>query len=502
MHPDTIALKNISAYIEDTTILQNLDLHLEPGTVHLLSGPSGCGKSTLLQALARLFPEDGSEKVEGSWHIPDHLRTGMVFQDPESQFCMMRVEEEMAFVLENLGTPPERMEEEITGVLAETGLTPLRHRLIHELSGGEKQKTALASVLLLKPHLLLLDEALANLDPAAQQTLAALVMNIQKKRKCTVVIVDHQPENWLSFIDRVHLMSGEGTITASGTPEETFIGSGAETCREEGIYIPFPYRKKATASRRRRSGKEDPVLEMSALTPARGDACRVQLSLRPGEITALAGSNGRGKTSLLQTAAGLQKPRSGEVFLKGKPLSSWSERELRRRTGYVFQQPEHQFIAESVKEELAFGPRLSSAADAEKKALEKMKQFRLAHRADVHPFSLSGGQKRRLSTAVMLEADTEVLFLDEPTFGQDAASIRSLTDLLHRLRLKGTAVLLVTHDMNLVHELCDRVVVLLKEKHWIGEPEALWADEALMEKSGLLLPAGRMQKEEFACSSS
>lgn len=214
----------------------------------------------------------------------------------------------------------------------------------------------------------------------------------------------------------------------------------------------------------------------------------MSFSVKKGSITAIAGYNGTGKTTLLSAAAKLIRPLGGDIKIDGRPIDSYSEKELRRLIGYVFQNPEHQFVTDSVIQELMFG--FESSRAAKEKALQLLTRFGLRRHASQHPFSLSQGQKRRLSVATMLMHNVNVLMLDEPTFGQDAKTARECMQMLREIQKEGTAVLMVTHDMELVSDYADTILVLCGTKLvFRGTPDALFSDNTgIAEQAHLALP--------------
>ncbi|MCM3707182.1 MULTISPECIES: ABC transporter ATP-binding protein [Cytobacillus] len=520
-------------------ILKDVQFSLYPGEAVLLLGPSGSGKSTLAFCLNKLYPEavDGELKGTisfkgrrlaefGPGEINEYI--GIVFQDPESQFCMTTVEDELAFGLENMKTPPEEIERKIDEALELVHLLPYKHSLIHTLSGGQKQKLALACVLSLKPDILILDEPTANLDPASSYELTRILKEIKKNQTISLLIIEHKLDDWVNLTDRCVVLNKEGEILFIGSTAECF-NQYAEELLHEGIWLPSAVRaglsgKKAGIyhgetlpltdrelitgfanpsaalqildnRKNKHQGPEEQIIlsaEKLSYNKAGKDLIRnISFSVKTGEFVAIAGSNGSGKTTLSRLLAGLSAPSKGNILFNDRPLSQWKEQELRQKSGYVFQNPEHQFIADSVYAEIAFSLKIQQIpeADIQKKVQAALLQVDLLKCADMNPFSLSQGQKRRLSVASMLVNDLDLLILDEPTFGQDARTSGQLMKLLETKIHSGGSVLMITHDMEIIHSYADKVLVLSEgEKIYDGLPDALWKKDEIMEIASLKVP--------------
>jgi energy-coupling factor transporter ATP-binding protein EcfA2 len=423
--------------------IRGVDLRLERGERVLLLGPSGAGKSTLLAALAGLLAHDSGE-AEGDLKVDG--RTGIVFQDPQSQLVMSRCGDEVAFGLENLGWPAEKIWPRVDEVLRQVGFGYPRDHRTDRLSGGEQQRLVLAGALAAEPDVLLLDEPTANLDPAG----AALVIESLRGlgREQTMVLVEHRIGPVLPLIDRVIVLEPGGGVRAQGPPQILTGSLGAELS-SSGIWVPghpMPARKAIAPA-------GEAVVAGTGLR-ARG-LSYPDLSVRRGEAVAVAGPNGSGKSTLALMLGGLLRPDAGEVITRwGNRPHSWRPKVLARRMGSVFQNPEHQFVTSTVEGELALG------GTAPERVAELLQRLRLTHLARANPFTLSGGEARRLSVATALAAGPPLLLLDEPTFGQDRRTWIELIDLLADLRAQGHALLVVTHDPEVVTALADRQLTL------------------------------------------
>ena len=460
--------------------VSGLDLELEPGERVLLLGASGAGKSTLLAGLAGVLgdAEDGDRVgellVDGRPPEAARGRVGLVLQDPDGQTVLARVGDEVAFGCENLGLPREQIWRRVAEALEAVGLdVPLDHPT-SELSGGQKQRLAIASVLAMRPGLLLLDEPTANLDPDGVAEVRAAVERLVAARETTLVVVEHRVETWVDLVDRVVVLEPGAGVCAEGAPDAVLGSRGAELAAA-GIWVPGRHPVIARGPRRAAAPE---LLSAAGLAVGRrrfGEraprtaAAGIDLAVHAGRTTSILGPNGAGKSTLGLTLAGLLAPVAGELralpALAGSlgiaPIR-WRSRELASRIGTVFQDPEHQFLRGSVREELEVGPRVLRRGDAEVVAIRDRlaERLRLVPLLDANPFTLSGGEKRRLSVATALATTPSVLVADEPSFGQDALTWAELVRLLDELVAEGTALVTVTHDLALVDALADERLVL------------------------------------------
>ena len=453
--------------------VRGVDLDIEPGERVLLLGSSGAGKSTLLLGIAGLLDPDGGDRegeisVGGADPRAVRGRTGLVLQDPESQIVMARAGDDVAFGLENLELPADQIWHRVDAALASVRFPYARDHATDRLSGGETQRLVLAGTFALEPSLLLLDEPTSNLDPAG----AALVRDVVREFLATIdrtlVMVEHRVTEVLDLVDRVVVLEPGGGVVVDGPPRAVFAARGTELAAM-GVWVPD---ESPPASRRGTPGADSLLVARSVAfgypsTP-RLALAPTDLELRPAEAIAITGLNGSGKSTLALVLAGLLTPSAGDVIgglaMQGPsaPLHRWPARVLATRVGTVFQDPEHQFLSRTVADELAVGPRLAGRDnDAVRRTVEALlERLFLAHVATANPFTLSGGEKRRLSVATALATGPRVLVLDEPTFGQDRGTWLELLALLDALRSDGTALVCATHDMAFVEALADRVMVL------------------------------------------
>lgn len=447
--------------------IRGLDLRIDPGERVLLLGASGAGKSTLLLAVAGLL-ESGAGESEGTLEVdgrsPDRARaaTGIVFQDPESQLVMPRAGDDVAFGLENRCVPTAEIWTRVHAALALVRFPYPAERRTDALSGGEKQRLALAGVLALAPRLLLLDEPTANLDEEGAAGMREVLGDLGRDPMRTMVLVEHRTAEAVGLVDRVVVIEASGGVIADGAPAEVFARDGRRLA-DLGVWVPDA----AAVAPRRRAALGAALASARDLTfryPGSASAALagIDLEIRAGESVALVGRNGSGKSTLALLVAGLLRPASGTALLGDAVAWRLPARQLVTRAGTVFQDPEHQFIASSVRDELEIGPLRAgrSAAEARRASDELLERLRLAHLAEANPFTLSGGEQRRLSVATALATRPPLLVLDEPTFGQDRRTHAELVALLGAHRDAGGASLFATHDHDLVRILADRTVTL------------------------------------------
>ncbi|MCW4384231.1 energy-coupling factor ABC transporter ATP-binding protein [Salinibacterium sp. SYSU T00001] len=459
--------------------VRDLDLLIEPGERVLLLGASGSGKSTLMHGLAGVLGGEeegeasGELEIDGSAPANQRGTAGLVLQDPDSQVILARVGDDIAFGCENLGVPREETWRRVGEALETVGLDLALEHPTSALSGGQKQRLALAGVLAMQPRLLLLDEPTANLDPEGVREVVEATRRVLDRTGATLLVVEHRVAVWRGLVDRVVVLGAEGGVLADGSPEQVLTGEG-EALAASGIWVPaHPPRR----PQRRNIEAGPPLLSTEALAVARtrGDAVQsgVELFVAAGQALVLTGPNGVGKSTVALTLAGLLPPAEGTVHahrtLAGRagahPIR-WRSRELLTRIGTVFQDPEHQLLTGRVREELAVGLRALKlgASEIEERVDELLARLRLAHLADANPFTLSGGEKRRLSVATMLATRPPLLVLDEPTFGQDSRTWEELVAMFAGLLDDGSAIVMATHDEELIEALATRTHALTPQR--------------------------------------
>jgi len=460
--------------------LDRVDLEIGEGEMVLLLGESGCGKSTLLRAMLGLVPHfhggelSGrvvSEGLDTRTHRPSAIaeRVGLVFQDPESQLVMRRVDHEVAFGLENLGCPPQEIAARTEHALLAAGAGHLASRDTGTLSGGEQQRVAIASVLAMGQRTLLLDEPTSQLDPAAAEELLGLVHRLNRDRGITVVIAEHRTARIFEEADRVVIMEA-GRIAFDGSPEQTadhLAGSAPwllPPITQAFVAAHRPERPLTVREARRLvslrpaaphpGNAPAPVLRLEGVDRWHGEVRALQRAttgFAEGRVTAVVGANGAGKTTLAHVAAGLIAPDAGRVT--GPAVR-----------GYVSQNPAHHAIRESVSAEVAYALENLGVAhgERERRVVEELERFGLGDLAKRHPADLSSGERQRLAIASVTVMRPQALFLDEPTRGIDGLRRLAVAELVRSLAANGCAVGVITHDLDFAGEVADDVTTMAR----------------------------------------
>ncbi|WP_235560752.1 ABC transporter ATP-binding protein [Microbacterium sp. Leaf320] len=444
--------------------VRDVDLRIEPGERVLLLGASGSGKSTLLQGFGGVLggadegETQGALLVDGQKPTDARGRVGMVLQDPDTQTILARVGDDVAFGCENLGVPRGEIWQRVRSALDAVDLDVALDRSTAALSGGQKQRLALAGVLAMRPGAILLDEPTANLDPQGVQDVRDAVAAALDVSGATLVVIEHRIDVWLPLVTRVIVLGAapEGTVVlADGSPDEVLGARGAELAAS-GVWVPgHPPATPPPPSQR----PGETLLEARGLSVSRRRGLAVagpfDIEVHAGEALGVTGANGAGKSTLGLTLAGLIPAESGVVSAlpalaageKSDPFR-WSSRALLTRIATVMQTPEHQLLAKTVRDELSVGPRALKLPEAEiaVRVDDLLERLRLTSLAGANPYTLSGGEKRRLTVAAALATRPRMLVLDEPTFGQDATTWAELVGLIARLRDEGTAIVAISHD--------------------------------------------------------
>lgn len=438
-------------------------------------GPSGSGKSTLALTLAGLVPREMPAAMTGRLELDGReLRelgpvgtaalVGVVFQDPSVQLVMERVEDDVAFGLENRAWPPEAMVPRVPEVLTAVGLGGLERRRSRHLSGGQQQRLALAGALAPRPGLLVFDEPTANLDPEGASAFLATLAALRAERSATIVLIEHQVDRAWPLADVVLALGADGRPIDVGPPDEVLARS-AGAMRTAGIWLPaaaddvdgLPLPAIGAP------GSIGPVLVRATdvrfgydrASPVVRDLS-IQASV--GERIALVGPNGSGKSTLGRLLVGLLRPDHGTVHLRGSDPSRLPPASLARHAGYVFQEPERQFLAQRVADEVRLGLTPDELARVDE--LMTRLGLPLGEFGERSPYRLSGGEQRRLSLACVLIRRPEVLVLDEPTFGQDRHGYESLLGILGEHLDDGACLIAATHDARFVRDIGRRTVEL------------------------------------------
>ena len=455
--------------------LRDVSLSINAGEVVLVTGPSGGGKSTLLRALNGLVPHFTGGKISGHVLVAGHdpikdgparmsRIVGMVFQEPESQFAVDVVEDEIAFALENSGVPRAEMRARVEAALAQLNIAHLRSRAIHTLSGGEQQRVAIASALVMQPRVLVLDEPTSQLDDDSANDVLEAVAMLNRDLGLTVVISEHRLERVLPFASRAIRLEAGALTDESG-----------RTSHKSRPRSRFPKRETERGSREVMS-HESPASHSTNYLPitqllvtdlhagyGNTDILRgASLHVHAGEIVALMGRNGSGKTTLLRCIVGLMQPRAGEIAINVRSVLGRETADIARDVAYLPQNPNALLFADTVTDELNITRKNHALAPfAASDAASMLGQLGIARYADAYPRDLSVGERQRAALGAVVAARPKLLLLDEPTRGLDAESKRKLADVLRGFANDSAGVLLVTHDHMLVAMCADRVVRLV-----------------------------------------
>ena len=565
-----VELKDVSfAYGQDAArALDHVSLAVSEGEFVGIIGPSGAGKSTLAAVMSGAIPHHYTGQLFGATYVDGHDTcevtltdisrvVGSVLQDIDSQMVASVVEDEMLFGLENYGVPHDQIEERISRALGTVGISHLRDREIAKLSGGQKQKVAIAAILALAPRVLVLDEPTAALDPASSTLVFETLRQVNQVAGITVVVIEQKVALLCKYCERVVVLS-EGKLAFDGEPHEVFgharelramgvdtprvariansllehgvvekidrpclnvseakelisglVGGAAQASaaaegarntaaggerppqpgRTPSVLIPDavkptrPSRHKP-ATRPHAEGTE-PVVEVDGVSfayPNRGDSVSdLNMRVYPGELVGIIGQNGAGKTTFTKLLNGLFKPKSGTVRIAGLDTREVPTSVIAARCATLFQNPDRQICKDTVLEEVAFGLTLHGTPqdEAERRAAEVIARFDLP--ASESPFSLSRGQRQMVALASVVVLDPQVVLLDEPTSGLDYRECMTVMETVREMAERGCAVIMVCHDMEVVSDFAERIVVMTKGRIVArDEADAVFADDELM----------------------
>lgn len=513
--------------------LKHVDLTLAEGEMVLLAGRSGCGKSTLIKIISGLVSEEGGGVLQGrivlagqdiTWWPPEKIGqlAGTVYQTPDDQLFAMTVADEAGFALENQGAGPDEIREAVAETLAKVGLSGMENYGIHQLSGGQRQRLALASILITRPRLLILDEPVSQMNPQGVQAFMGLLQELNRQEKISILMIEHRVNELAGYFSRLAVMQ-KGRIVYDGPIEEAWPVLGED--REMGVREPQSVKlgrllglSRLTSDTRetirlirreceiRRGQGESPTfsmerLEIGRFSPERKfspvieardlvyryrganeDTLRgLSFALYGGQITALMGSNGAGKSTLLNLLGGLERQTKGVLLLAGNPLS-----EQLGEIGYLLQESDLMLLADTVKEELAW----KNKEMTPERSRELLAKLHLTDNGGDFPLALSKGQRLRVVLGAMLAKKPRLLLLDEPTTGQDEASLAEIQKLLLLFKAEGGSVFICTHDTELASRIADRIILLARGRILAdgGTAEVL-GNRLLLQKSGLTAPA-------------
>jgi len=550
--------------------VDHLSFHVKKGSHVALLGRNGSGKSTIARLINGLLLPDEGSVIVGDMDTRDSLDIfeipricGMVFQNPDNQLIGTTVADDIAFGPCNLELSIDEVNSRVDEALRKAGLTDLRDRAPHNLSGGQKQKLAIASVMAMEPECIILDEATSMLDPLSRQSVMELILELKDKSDISIVQITHHMEEAV-LADYVYVIS-EGRITLEGIPAEVF--DQFERVHAEGLSIPThieiarrianattaPYRpedifsfdgavsfvrsvlsqfspsdvpgdrrdtidksaSKTVESEDRRvddvahESDRERVVEISDLSFAyvsdAGDPVKalknVSLSVYKGEILGILGHTGSGKSTLIQHINGILPSKKGTVVVLGRDLSDRKVvREIRRHVGLLFQYPEDQLFEETVALDIAFAPKQLNRTpeQVERAVLRAAKRLGVDSILHRSPFELSGGQRRRVAIAGVLAAEPDIIMMDEPAAGLDPAGRDDLFSDLMTLADEGATLLIVSHDMETMASLCDRILILNDgEIAGCGTPREMTSSSEFLESVSLVLPSSKRFLNRF-----
>lgn len=528
-----ISFKNFSFKYNNVVdkTLKNIDLTINKGEKVLIVGPSGSGKSTLSHCINGLIPFSYRGEFEGELKIDDIIpykeslsevskKVGTILQDQDSQFIGLSVGEDVAFSFENNAIPLAEMKVKVINSLELVNMVDFINHSPYELSGGQKQRVSLAGVLGSDAEILLFDEPLANLDPASGSEIMQLINDIHEKTNKTIIIVEHRIEDVLEQpFDKVVIID-KGVVKGVGTPNEILksdllTNSGLReplyveamklagcdvssednlrdinSINEENKEILKSWFKNETSSKT--INKEEKILEIKNLTfshdGVKNTLDDVSFYLNKGEILAVLGNNGAGKSTLCRSITGILKPKSGSIFLNNECIDSWSIKKKGSAIGYVMQNPNQMISQHMIKDEIALGLK---CRNFDKKYIDE-KVEEVLKICGLYPYrnwpvqALSYGQKKRVTIASILSINPDVIILDEPTAGQDYKHYTEFMEFIKELSNKGISIIMVTHDMQLTLEYCDRAVVLSGGKKIADDkPSNILTNKEIIKKANL-----------------
>jgi len=527
----------------DVNILKEINLNLEKGKFILICGPTGSGKTSLIRCINGLIPHFYRGKFYGYMKIKDIDTVssspallseiiGTVFQIPENQLFSMDVERELAFSLENLGYSKEEIKSRIEKVISITRIEKLRHRPPFQLSGGEQQKVAIASLLALDPEILVLDEPLSNLDPKTSLEILNLLKKLQTFHNKTIIISEHRMESIIPFVDEIIIIKDGRIIQHDNTKivlnSDTIYSLGLDLPpiiywlkkkKDEGIFsgeIPLNFEDQKQKlmdifsrykempnikpividiKKEEDSQEKNPIIFLNNIDHSYEISVdqtkaldNVTCSIFPREIVAIMGSNGAGKSTLIKCISGLIKPKKGNVWIQGENIKILPTYKIAKKVGLMFQNPDHQLFLNSVLDEIKFSLKnLHLSEEEERSRIEKtLRELNLNDISNESPFNLSGGQRKKVSLATILCRNPNILIFDEPTIGQDAEHKLRLNKLILQAQSQNKTSIIVSHDLEFVANLATRIIILEKGKILTdGNVEEIFSQSTILKRASL-----------------
>jgi len=499
-----IKLDNFSFSYGDSKnlVLKNITLEVPDGDFLGVIGSSGAGKTTLSYAINGIIPHHYKGEYFGKIIVNDKdvfdtdacqlaLEIGSVFQDIDSQMTCSTVEDEILFGLENFGFEKDEIENRLEWVLEEMGIANLRARDISGLSGGQKQKVAIAAILALRPKILVLDEPTGELDPTASRNIFRVVKDLNKKFGITVIVIEQKIRLLCEFADHLAVLK-TGQLAFAGTVKEVLshrdeladLGLNHERVGKilDGLASGKTPEEEKTEKKLQAmpdfesyKSSAEPILSLNGVSFGYDENYLIEdvnFNVYKGDFLALTGENGSGKSTMSKLMGGILKPASGTVSINGLDSKKTRNSVIAKHIGFLFQNPDRQLCCYTIREEIAFGLKALKLPDVNGRTEEILKRF--AFDPEMPPFALSRGQRQQLALASIIAVHPEIMILDEPTTGLDYKECIELMNAIKELNEQGTTVIMVCHDMELVRDYAKRMVIVGKGKiHADGKPEEL-----------------------------
>jgi energy-coupling factor transport system ATP-binding protein len=522
-----------------TDIFNTLNFKIEKGEFVGLMGRTGAGKTTTMMLLNGLIPHFIEGEFEGNilantmntqrYRVQTMARfIGLVMQDPETQIFGITVERDVAFGPSNLAFGKEKIQEVVSKSLKAVGLEGYEKRITSELSGGEKQRLAIAGVLAMEPEILVLDEPTSEIDPAGREEIYKLLSDLKKKGEVTILVSCHDTEEMLEYADRIIVLDN-GQKVWEGKPSTLFkdvvrtkkigirppevaeIGNCLQECGlldQDSVFINkneflqftknnfISFKISNNDLEKYYSTNNNPVAietkDLSFNYRQKNSALNeLNVKIHKGEFVALIGKNGAGKTTFSKQLNGLLRPTNGTVFINGNDISQLTTAQLSKEVGYVFQNPDHQIFSATVYDEVEFGLKKMNLTETERStrinnALEFVGLEKFKNR---HPFTLGKGERQKLAFATVLAMEPKILIIDEPTTGQDWDGTTKMMEMLDKLHRQGHTILMITHNMLLAAEYADRVIVFSNGKIMLdGPPGKVFYESEILKAASITAP--------------
>ncbi len=489
---EVIKAENVSYWYPDTNepALDRIDLSINEGEFILIVGPSGCGKSTLLRMFNRIVPDYYGGKLKGSvllnsknireYNNKDIVKkVGMVYQHPEKQIVMQDVEREIAFGLENLNTSLNKMKRNVAEVISFLNLGHIKDKSTQEISGGEKQRIAIASVIAMDPDIMMFDEPTSQLDPIASEEVLAFIKRLNRDTGKTIVLVEQRLDRCFEMADRIIFME-DGRIAGQGTPNNIpesidkryFLPSISYLFKQAGYANPPVNVKQGRELIKDINFNDAKVMDnrfdMDFVNVTKLNfgyeknkkvLKDISLSIKKGEIMAVVGENGAGKSTLFKIVSGILNGYNGSVTVNGKEISEYNQRERINTIGYLSQNPNDYLGRDTVFDEIAYTLRNIDAFEGER-VEDMLLKLELVGVRDRNPRDLSGGEKQRLAIACIMVSNPDILILDEPTRGLDSINKEKLGEILISFSETGKTIVLITHDSDFAGDYAHNVTMM------------------------------------------